>query len=90
MTRKKRRRTDVGVEPNTHSENPAKSLDNCAQSNFNSNSSKLSKEGQKLSGADPKANPMVAQKPILHIQRKIQVAVKLTPTQQIKIITQRL
>ena len=53
----------------TKAENPAESLDTCTQSNFSSNSSKLSNEGQNLSRADPKANPMVAQKPILHIQR---------------------
>ena len=69
MIRKNRKRTYVGVEPKTPSENPAELLDTCAQSNFNSNSSKLSKEGQKLSRADLKANPMVAQKPILHVQR---------------------
>ena len=43
MMRKRRRRSEVGVEPKTPSENPAESLDTCAQSNFNSNSSKLSK-----------------------------------------------
>ena len=72
--RKRRRRSELGVEPRIPSENLAASPETCPKSQVQFNSSKASNVGQNLTMADPEANSMVAQK-LSHKVQKVNSSV---------------